>query len=177
VTHVDDTYAIDLLDVVGIPERTVVFQTIEDEEFGTDSTRWLESNETAGSGRERAIQQNIVLTVTGAAELETTFDSTVTIYIVDFKTAPDKVFDVGVPNKVSNILIDDATGATTIGSDVRTDGILVLDERRGRIEPVGGDYSDSALQFSVGASSGPIPKPCDTRDRYPCGWNGRKLLL
>jgi hypothetical protein len=37
---------------------------------------------------------------------------------VDFKTAPDKVFDVGVPNKVSNILIDDA-GATTIGSDVR----------------------------------------------------------
>jgi hypothetical protein len=29
--NVDDTYTIDLLDIVGIPERTVVFQTIEDE--------------------------------------------------------------------------------------------------------------------------------------------------
>jgi hypothetical protein len=61
------------------------------------------------------------MTVTGATEFRTTFVQP--DHIVDFKTAPDKVFDVGVPNKVSNILIDDATGATTIGSDVRTDGI------------------------------------------------------
>jgi hypothetical protein len=40
----------------------------------------------------------------------------------------------------------------------------VLDERRGRIEPVSGDYSDSALQYLSRASSSgiPIPKPCDT---------------
>jgi hypothetical protein len=29
----------------------------------------------------------------------------------------------------------------------------MLDERRGRIEPVSGDYGDSALHTSVGASS------------------------
>jgi hypothetical protein len=69
-------------------------------------------------------------------------------------------------------------GATTIGSDVRTDGILVLDERRGRIEPVSGDYGDSVSNTSVGASSTvPIPKPCDTRGSTPSGRNGRGLLL
>jgi hypothetical protein len=157
---VDDTYTIDLLSIVGIPERTVVFQISEDEEFeqvrldGLNQTRQLVVGENALSNK------NIVLTVTGATEFRDDVRFNRNDHIVDFKTAPDKVFDVGVPNKVSNILIDDATGATTIGSDVRTDGILVLDERRGRIEPVSGDYSDSALQY---LSRSVIKRDSDTK--------------
>jgi hypothetical protein len=50
------------------------------------------------------------MTVTGATEFRDDVRFNRNDHIVDFKTAPDKVFDVGVPNKVSNILIDDARG-------------------------------------------------------------------
>jgi hypothetical protein len=61
-------------------------------------------------GENALSNKDIVMTVTGATEFRDDVRFNRNDHIVDFKTAPDKVFDVGVPNKVSNILIDDATG-------------------------------------------------------------------
>jgi hypothetical protein len=49
-------------------------------------------------------KKNIVLTVTGATEFRDDVRFNRNDHIVDFKTAPDKVFDVGVPKKYPTFL-------------------------------------------------------------------------